>query len=156
MSPVKPGYPPALWVIGGPGSNKAALVTKALVKYPNWTHFSVGGALRAAAESGNSATKQAVQEGELVGLDVVLGMVESHMAANMGCEGVIIDGFPRNMQQATEFENKVRISAIFFTLFGVEALVEAILAHFLVLVQTAAYFNLIGLLKTTIRERKVG
>lgn len=107
---MKPGYPPSLWVIGGPGSNKAQLVTKTLSRHPNWTHLSVGGALRAAAESGNSSIKQCVSEGELVPLDVVLQMVESHMAANMGCEGVVIDGFPRNMQQATEFENKARRS----------------------------------------------
>lgn len=94
-------------MIGGPGSNKALLVSKTLAKHPTWTHLSIGGALRAAAEAGNASVKQALQEGELVNLDVVLGMVESHMQANMSCEGVIVDGFPRNMQQATEFENKV-------------------------------------------------
>lgn len=65
------------------------------------------------AEAGNAQVKQAVIEGELVNIDTVLGVLESHMGTNMGCEGVIIDGFPRNSQQASEFENKVRKTLMF-------------------------------------------
>lgn len=46
-------------------------------------------------------------DGELVPLEIVMQLVESHMASNMASAGVILDGFPRNMQQVTEFENKV-------------------------------------------------
>lgn len=113
-SPVKPGWPPVLWVIGGPGSNKAALCTQALKQNPGWAHFSVGRLLRAAAEpvdtrqAGEQAViRSSIVDGELVPLNIVMQLVESHMASHMGSAGIIIDGFPRNTQQATEFENKV-------------------------------------------------
>lgn len=113
-SPVKPGWPPVLWVIGGPGSNKAALCTQALKQNPGWAHFSVGRLLRAAAEpvdtrqAGEQAViRSCIVDGELVPLNIVMQLVESHMASHMGSTGIIIDGFPRNTQQATEFENKV-------------------------------------------------
>lgn len=38
--------------------------------------------------------------------------VESHIADNMGKDGVIIDGFPRDMAQAMEFENKVGLTIV--------------------------------------------
>lgn len=45
-SPVKPlTYPPVLWVIGGPGSNKAALCDVA-ARENDWAHVSLGNILR--------------------------------------------------------------------------------------------------------------
>lgn len=115
QSPVKPVWPPVLWVIGGPGSNKANLCGQAS-KETGWVHISLGKLLRAAAEppdtrSGSDTTKirEHIASGEMVPLDIVMKVVESHMASNMNAIGVILDGFPRDMTQAAEFENKVRI-----------------------------------------------
>lgn len=33
------GYPPIIWVIGGPGSNKASLCLKAVAMNPGWGHI---------------------------------------------------------------------------------------------------------------------
>lgn len=45
-------YPPVLWVIGGPGSNKAALCTMASNE-TGWHHVSLGKLLRVAADTPN-------------------------------------------------------------------------------------------------------
>ncbi|KAJ8920692.1 hypothetical protein NQ315_004831, partial [Exocentrus adspersus] len=113
-SPMKTGYPPVLWVIGGPGSNKAVLCSAA-AKETGWTHISLGKILRAAAEppdprhnSEVAKLRECISSGEMVPEDVVMKYVESHMAANMDKEGVILDGFPRDMSQAIQFENKFK------------------------------------------------
>lgn len=114
-SPVKPGWPPVLWVIGGPGSNKAALCTQ-VAKDTGWSHISMGKLLRAAAEPpdprpGSDAAKirDSIAGGEMVPLDIVMRMVESHMgSSHTNNNGVILDGFPRDMTQAVEFENKFK------------------------------------------------
>lgn len=43
----------------------------------------------------------------MVPLDIVMKYVESHMGDNMEADGIILDGFPRDMTQVTEFETKV-------------------------------------------------
>ncbi|XP_063914034.1 adenylate kinase isoenzyme 5 [Zophobas morio] len=114
QSPVKTGWPPVLWVIGGPGSNKAALCSQAS-KDTGWTHISLGKLLRAAAEppdprhnSETSKIRNSISGGEMVPLDIVMKFVESHMASNITTPGIILDGFPRDMTQATEFEAKFK------------------------------------------------
>lgn len=112
-SPIKNGYPPVLWVIGGPGSNKANLCSSA-AKETGWTHISLGKLLRAAAEPPDprnigevNILRECISNGEMVPLDIVMKYVESHMGDNMEADGIILDGFPRDMTQATEFETKV-------------------------------------------------
>lgn len=39
QSPIKTDPPATLWVIGGPGSNKAALCQRAVAQLPGWSHF---------------------------------------------------------------------------------------------------------------------
>nr|CAI5837981.1 unnamed protein product [Callosobruchus analis] len=75
------GAPSALWVIGGPGSNKATLCAVA-ARNIGWGHASLGRALREAVDT---ATPEQRRDPE---------------------EGVIIDGFPRDMDQARDFEAK--------------------------------------------------
>ncbi|XP_065172153.1 adenylate kinase isoenzyme 5 isoform X2 [Atheta coriaria] len=113
-SPLKPGIPNVLWVIGGPGSNKATLCTQA-AKDTGWTHISLGRLLRATAEPpdpkpGSDAAKirDCIAGGELVPQDIIMKMMESHIAANSNTPGIILDGYPRNMTQANEFEAKYK------------------------------------------------
>lgn len=113
QSPVKQGWPPVLWVIGGPGSNKAVLCDE-VCKQTGWAHVSLGKLLRAAAEPSEhrNATdiktiRESVSSGELVPFDIVMKMVEQQMNENISANGVIMDGYPRDMTQVTEFEAKV-------------------------------------------------
>lgn len=115
-----PNWPPVLWVIGGPGSNKAALCTQA-AKETGWIHISLGKLLRTAAEPldtrpSNDVLKirESITNGELVPLDIVMKFVESHMAANITAIGVILDGFPRDLNQITAFEQKVSTTNLIF------------------------------------------
>ncbi|XP_069690528.1 adenylate kinase isoenzyme 5 isoform X2 [Periplaneta americana] len=109
------GFPPVIWVIGGPGSNKSALCQKAVRQAPGWVHFSVGRLLRATAETtdphqGNDShlVRQAISSGEMVPQTIVLQLVESQMTTNMSAQGILMDGFPRDMNQVYEFENKFK------------------------------------------------
>lgn len=83
-------------------------------KETGWAHVSVGGLLRAAAEAprprGDKETallRERIAAGEMAPLDMVMRVVESHVAADATAPGVILDGFPRDSTQAAEFEAKV-------------------------------------------------
>lgn len=113
QSPIKQGWPAVLWVIGGPGSNKATLCDD-VCKDTGWTHVSLGRLLRDAAESSENRNatdtktiRESISTGELVPFDIVLKVVEAQMNANLSASGIIMDGYPRDMTQVTEFEAKV-------------------------------------------------
>lgn len=111
-SPIKPGYPPVIWVIGGPGSNKAVICSRAVTQRPGWIHISIGRVLRAAAEPSPTKTdsqviRQAISSGEMVPQEIVLRILETQINANMSASGLMIDGYPRDLKQANEFEVKV-------------------------------------------------
>lgn len=112
-SPVKHGYPPVLWIIGGPGSNKAALCDET-ARDTGWAHVSLGRLLRSTADitgqkPGNDikTTRESITEGELVPFDIVMKVVEAQMGSNSYAPGILMDGYPRDMEQITEFEVKV-------------------------------------------------
>lgn len=60
IPPRKVTYPPVLWVIGGPGSNKAALCAAASNDV-GWHHISLGGLLRLAADTPGRRNNPEVQ-----------------------------------------------------------------------------------------------
>uniref|UniRef100_A0A182QP30 Adenylate kinase isoenzyme 5 n=1 Tax=Anopheles farauti TaxID=69004 RepID=A0A182QP30_9DIPT len=104
--------PPIIWVIGGPGSNKATLCLKAVGINPGWGHFSVGRSLRAVAESGprvgseNYAVKEAITAGEMVPKKSLDALIQSQLTQLSDRRGIIIDGYPRDMEQVADFEQK--------------------------------------------------
>ncbi|KAB0797439.1 hypothetical protein PPYR_08433 [Photinus pyralis] len=113
-SPLKQGWPPVLWVIGGPGSNKAVLCDD-VARETGWAHVSTGRLLRAAAEAADqrNATdfktiRESIAAGELVPFDIVIKILELHLNENITANGIIIDGYPRDMEQVTEFEARFK------------------------------------------------
>ncbi|KAK6616896.1 hypothetical protein RUM43_014866 [Polyplax serrata] len=110
--PPDKSYPPVIWVLGGPGSNKASLCQKVVRQAPGWTHFSVGRLLRAASDTNDPKAndsflvRQAISAGEMVPQAYVLQLVETEMITNKGAQGILMDGFPRDMAQVHEFESK--------------------------------------------------
>ncbi|KAF7411446.1 hypothetical protein HZH66_000342 [Vespula vulgaris] len=104
---VKPrkGLPVFIWVIGGPGSNKAVLCSHAVQNMPGWVHVSIGGLLRGMAST-NTTVSEAIVAGEMVSQDVVMPLVEQQVLLNRDTDGIIIDGYPRDLNQVQEFENK--------------------------------------------------
>ncbi|XP_066582950.1 adenylate kinase isoenzyme 5 isoform X2 [Prorops nasuta] len=99
------GLPSFIWVIGGPGSNKATLCTQAVRNMTGWVHISIGGLLRTMAAS-NSIVNDAIVSGEMVPQDIVMQVVEQQVLLNRDTDGMIIDGYPRDLNQVMEFENK--------------------------------------------------
>ncbi|XP_076625518.1 adenylate kinase isoenzyme 5 [Colletes latitarsis] len=104
---IKPrkGLPLFIWVIGGPGSNKENLCTQAVRNMPGWVHVSIGGLLRTMASS-NTIVKEAIVSGEMVPQDIVMQAVEQQIILNRDTDGIIIDGYPRGLNQVQEFETK--------------------------------------------------
>ena len=75
---------------------------------PRWVHVSIGGLLRSMAAS-NIIVNDAIVAGEMVPQDIVMQVVEQQVLLNRDTDGIIIDGFPRDINQVDEFENKVFI-----------------------------------------------
>ncbi|KRT85301.1 hypothetical protein AMK59_2242, partial [Oryctes borbonicus] len=114
QSPVKPGWPPVLWVIGGPGSNKAILCEQT-AEATGWSHISLGRILRTAADSADKRTgsdtskiRECVANGEMVPLDIIMKTVELHIERHLSSPGIILDGFPRDLHQVAEFESEFK------------------------------------------------
>lgn len=75
---------------------------------------SVGKSLRALAESEpkpmteNFAIKEAIAAGEMVSRDSLEKLIHSNILQLMNKKGIIIDGYPREMNQILDFQDKVR------------------------------------------------
>jgi adenylate kinase len=87
-------------LLGAPGSGKGTQA-KILQSLLGWTQISTGDLLRAAVKAGTPLglqAKAAMEAGELVSDEIVLGLMAEKMAELKG--GCILDGFPRNIAQA--------------------------------------------------------
>ncbi|XP_060070278.1 adenylate kinase isoenzyme 5-like isoform X2 [Ylistrum balloti] len=99
-----------VFVVGGPGSGKGTQCERIVQQY-GFTHLSTGDLLRAEVASGSARGKELtsiMESGQLVPLDVVLQLLKEKMvAAAATSSGFLIDGYPREMEQGTRFENEV-------------------------------------------------
>lgn len=102
-------------MLGGPGSNKAALCTQAVCNMPGWLHISIGELLRTMASS-NMIVNDAIVSGEMVPHDIVMQLVEQQILLNRDTDGIVMDGYPRDLNQVQEFESKVKSFASFHSL----------------------------------------
>ncbi|MEZ5440203.1 MAG: adenylate kinase [Lysobacterales bacterium] len=89
-------------LLGAPGSGKGtqAALLKERLSVP---HISTGDLLRAAVRAGTALGKQAqavMERGELVSDAIVLGMLEERLGEADIAAGFILDGYPRNLEQA--------------------------------------------------------
>ena len=94
-------------VLGRQGAGKGTQCAR-LVEEFGIVHVSTGDMLRAAVAAGTELGKQAeavMQAGELVGDDLMLGIVSERLAQDDIMEnGVLLDGYPRNASQADSLE----------------------------------------------------
>lgn len=87
-------------LFGAPGVGKGTHANILAEKY-DLLHLSTGDMLRAEIEAGTPLGKRveaAMERGDLVGDDVVIGLVDKALSSTE--QGVILDGFPRTVQQA--------------------------------------------------------
>ena len=93
-------------LLGAPGSGKgtqAALMVKEL----ELPHISTGDLLRAAVAAGTELgikAKAVMDRGELVSDDIMLGLIEERLGRDDVAGGFILDGYPRNLAQATALD----------------------------------------------------
>jgi len=94
-------------LLGAPGSGKGTQAQR-LTKIYNVPQVSTGDLLRTAVSEGTELgkkAKQAMDAGELVSDDVVLGMIRERLQQPDAENGFILDGFPRNLKQAEALDD---------------------------------------------------
>jgi adenylate kinase len=92
--------------LGAPGSGKGTQAQKLMAEY-GLPQISTGDLLRAAVASGSELgqrARAAMDAGELVTDDIVLGIIEERLAQDDCAKGFILDGYPRNLRQAKDLE----------------------------------------------------
>jgi adenylate kinase len=92
--------------LGAPGSGKGTQA-KQLMADHSMVQISTGDLLREAVSAGTELGRQArkaMDAGELVSDDIVLGMIQARLTEGDTESGFILDGFPRNLAQAHALE----------------------------------------------------
>lgn len=90
--------------LGAPGSGKGTQA-KLLMEEFGFPQVSTGDLLREAVAAGTDLgrkAKAAMDAGELVTDDIVLGIIAERLAREDCAGGFILDGYPRNLQQARD------------------------------------------------------
>lgn len=92
---------------GAPGCGKGTQSSLLKKKY-NLVHFSTGDILRAEIKANTETGRQAealISKGMLVPDEMITGMLMQHIDnMNPAFEGMILDGFPRTVEQARQLE----------------------------------------------------
>ncbi|MCL4153916.1 UNVERIFIED_CONTAM: hypothetical protein GTU68_009507, partial [Idotea baltica] len=94
-------------LLGAPGSGKGTQAQKLISEY-GIPQISTGDLLRAAVSSGSELglkAKAAMDAGQLVSDDLVLGMIEERLKEPDTENGFILDGYPRNLAQAASLDS---------------------------------------------------
>ena len=92
--------------LGAPGSGKGTQAQRLVADF-GVVQISTGDLLRAAVASGSDLGKRAkaaMDAGELVSDEIVLGMIRDRLQEPDTKAGFILDGFPRNLAQARALE----------------------------------------------------
>lgn len=109
-----------IYVLGGPGVGKGTQCSKLVQKF-EFCHLSAGDLLRAEQDREGSKfgdlIKTCILEGTIVPMEVTIKLLENAMRAELahrntgvwsnGKGRFLIDGFPRQMDQAQEFDKTV-------------------------------------------------
>ncbi len=94
-------------LFGPPGAGKGTQSENLINKY-GLVHLSTGDILRSEIGRGSELgrrAKEIMDKGELVGDDIVIGMIESKLDENANAKGFIFDGFPRTTAQAVALDD---------------------------------------------------
>jgi adenylate kinase len=95
-----------LIMLGAPGAGKGTQA-KAIVDRYQVDDIATGDLLRAEVAAGTEVGKRAkaiMEAGELVPDEIVLHLIEEHLANDDISNGFLLDGFPRNLHQAADLD----------------------------------------------------
>ncbi len=96
--------------LGAPGSGKGTQSKNIENKF-NIPQISTGDLLRAETSSGSEMgqeLKQIMSSGQFVSDDIVLQLVSKKISSSECKDGFILDGFPRNLSQATSLDELLK------------------------------------------------
>lgn len=103
--------PKVLFVLGGPGVGKGTQCAKIIENFSDWGHISAGDCLR--AERNNPDSKDGelinnyIKEGKIVPVAITIKLVQKAMANASGKCCFLIDGFPRNADNVSGWNENV-------------------------------------------------
>lgn len=109
--------PKVIFVLGGPGAGKGTQCALVVENYGNWGHISAGDCLRAERNNPDSADgatiNQIINEGKIVPVAITVKLLINAMKSGMeaGKTCFLIDGYPRNLDNVTGWEEHVGDSA---------------------------------------------
>ena len=96
--------------VGPPGSGKGTQGPKVAEEFC-WCHFSTGDALREEVAKGSEIGKKAegiMKAGQLVPDEVMFGVISNKLKTPECRYGWLLDGFPRNLNQAEKFDDYLK------------------------------------------------
>jgi adenylate kinase len=99
-------------LFGPPGAGKGTQAENLVKKY-GLVQLSTGDMLRGAIEAGTLLglkAKSVMDRGDLVSDEIIIGMIQERLGAKKGSDaGFIMDGFPRNLEQAVALDNVLKV-----------------------------------------------
>ena len=124
-------------LLGPPGAGKGTQAAR-LKKSQNLLHLSTGDMLRGAVSEGTPAgleAKKGMEKGELVSDAIVMGIVSERLDQDDVKQGVILDGVPRNLEQAEILtkdlaDKGLKIDSVILIVADDDALVKRIAGRF--------------------------
>jgi adenylate kinase len=97
-------------MLGAPGSGKGTQAKRLEADF-GLLQISTGDLLRSAVAAGTALglrAKAAMDAGELVSDEIVLGLIKERVATPEAARGFVLDGYPRNLGQARDLEAVLR------------------------------------------------
>lgn len=112
----KKEHPKVVFVLGGPGSGKGTQCQKLVeANFKDFHHISVGQLLRKEVDDGGDHAEmitEYVKEGKMVPSHLTVGVLRKAIEAS-SAEVVLIDGFPRAMDQIEAYNKHINVECDF-------------------------------------------
>jgi UMP-CMP kinase len=103
------GVPKVFFMLGNAGTGKGTQCAR-LVKRFGLDHVSAGDLLRAEAASGSARGNriaEILREGSIVPSEITMELLKKVVCAGSTAPGILVDGFPRKLDQAAQFVDEV-------------------------------------------------
>lgn len=100
--------------LGAPGAGKGTQAAR-IAKETGYIHLSTGDIFRGELKNNTELGKQAkdyMDKGELVPDELVVNMVEQKVAGLADAKGILLDGFPRTIEQARAMEGRIPVDVV--------------------------------------------